>query len=653
MPMLPDPSTKYVPYRAVPFPPGYARQWPNKRTTSAPTWLSTDLRDGNQALVNPMSNATKLELFKVLLQIGFKEIEVAYPSASDLEFQFVRSLIENNEVPDGVALQVITPARPDLIKKSIASLAGAKHAIIHLYNAVSPVFREVVFRNTPDQTIALTLNAVRLVKELTEAETARSGTKFTLNYCLETFSQTEPEFAVELGNRVLEVWGKATPEHKVIFNLAATVECAPSNHYADQVEYFGNNIHQRDSVLLSLHPHNDRGTAVGATELGLLAGGDRVEGCLLGNGERTGNVDLITLALNLYSQGVSPNLDLSNLSEIVAVVCRVNEMSVPTRYPYAGSLVFSAFAGTHQDAITKGLVAQEKRWRAVDQSAEGIKSWAIPYVPIDPKDLGKGYDDLIRVSSQSGKAGTAHVIRTSLNLEMPRRMQVSFYGVVQTLAEKSGKEMTVSMITETFKTTYILGAKPLGRLHLQSYQLFPSTPDAQSSPVSDYSDDMGTFAGDSGATTPMCFDGQLSVDGVVRDIRGDGTTPVLAILDALRSSLGMDFVVGEFHAHALDTKACSYVEMHLPTDAPSKSGVGSVWGVGISSDVATSKCRAVISAVNTLIGSKALPPAKRVYKRPASLILGPADSWVGKLRAGHRIPVTPTETEARMLEASS
>ncbi|KAJ7662928.1 hypothetical protein B0H17DRAFT_1093267 [Mycena rosella] len=626
MPMLP--STKYVPYRAVPFPSGYARQWPNKRTTSAPHWLSTDLRDGNQALVNPMSNTTKLELFKVLLQIGFKEIEVAYPSASDLEYQFVRSLIENNEVPDGVALQIITPARPDLIKKSIASLAGAKHAIIHLYNAVSPVFREVVFRNTKEQTIELTLNAVR--------------TKFTLNYCLETFSQTEPEFTVELGNRVLEAWGKATPNDKVIFNLAATVECAPSNHYADQVEYFGNHIHQRDSVLLSLHPHNDRGTAVGATELGLLAGGDRVEGCLLGNGERTGNVDLITLSLNLYSQGVAPNLDFSNLSEIVGVVCRVNEMAVPTRYPYAGSLVFSAFAGTHQDAITKGLVAQEKRWLSVDRSGEGIKSWAIPYVPVDPKDLGIGYDDLIRVSSQSGKAGTAHVIKQSLKLEMPRRMQVSFYGVVQTLAEKSGKEMTVSMITDTFKKTYIIGAKPLGRLHLDS------------SPMSDYSDDMMTFAGEPTAATPLRFEGQLSVDGAVRSIRGDGATPVLAILDALRSSLGIEFVAGEFAAHPVDTNACSYVEMHLPADAPSKSGVGSVWGVGISSDVATAKCRAVISAVNTLIGSRELPPAKRVYQRPPILTLGSAGSWfkVGKLRTGHT-PVTPKENEARMLEASS
>ncbi|KAJ6554673.1 2-isopropylmalate synthase, partial [Mycena capillaripes] len=652
-----NPSTKYVPYRAVPFPPGYTRQWPNKRNTSAPRWLSTDLRDGNQALVNPMSNTAKLELFKVLLQIGFKEIEVAYPSASELEYQFVRSLIENNEVPDGVALQIITPARPDLIKKSIASLAGAQHAIIHLYNAVSPVFREVVFRNTEEQTIELTVNAVRLVKELTEAETAQSGTKFTLNYCLETFSQTEPEFAVKLGNRVIEAWGKATPDNKVIFNLAATVECAPSNHYADQVEYFGTHINQRDSVVLSIHPHNDRGTAVAATELGLLAGGDRVEGCLLGNGERTGNVDLITLALNFYSQGVSPHLDLSNLPEIVAVVCRVNEMAVPTRYPYAGSLVFSAFAGTHQDAIKKGLDAQEERWLTVDQSGEGIKSWSMPYIPIDPKDLGYNYDNLIRVSSQSGKAGAAYVMKQSFKLELPRRMQVSFYGVVQAMAEKTGNEMTVSLIVETFKKTYIVGAKPLGRLHLQSYRLFPSTPDANSTSMS-YSDNMLTFAGSSdddlATVTPLCFEGKLSVDGTVSLMQGNGATPVLAIIDALQSSLNIQLVAGEFAAHAVDAKTCSYIEMHLTTDPPSKTGVGSVWGVGISSDLATSKCRAVVSAVNTLIGSKELPPAKRVYQRPPALSWLDSGSWLGlvRLRAGHN-PMTPKGTEQRMLEASS
>jgi 2-isopropylmalate synthase len=329
-------------------------------------------------------------------------------------------------------------------------------------------------------------------------------------------------------------------------------------------------------------------------------------------------------------------------------------MSVPTRYPYAGSLVFTAFAGTHQDAIKKGLDAQEKRWRVVERSGEGIKSWAMPYIALDPKDLGYGYDDLIRVSSQSGKAGTAYVIKQSLKLEMPRRMQVSFYSIVQTLAETTGKEMTVSSITDTFKKTYIVGTKPRGRLHLASYRLFPSTPETHASPMSDYSDDMATFAGsaDNQAATPLRFEGELSVDGAVRLIQGDGTTPVLAIIDALHSSLGIDIVVGEFSAHAVDTKTCSFVEMHLPTESPSKSGVGSVWGVGIASDVATSKCRAVISAANTLIGSKALPPAKKMYMRLPTLR---TESWLKdvRMRTGHSATATPTETESRPIEASS
>ncbi|KAF8984433.1 hypothetical protein BDQ17DRAFT_1188454, partial [Cyathus striatus] len=471
-----DPSTKYLPYTNVSFPKGYVRQWPNNRTTVSPTWLSTDLRDGNQALANPMSNSTKLELFRTLVKIGFKEIEVAYPSASDQEYNFVRSLIDGGEIPDDVTIQVVTPARPELIMRSIQSLAGAKHAIVHLYNAVSPVFREIVFKNTKEDTIKLTLNAVCLVKKLTEEEMARSGTRFTLNYGLEAFSQTEPEFAVELANEVLEEWGTATPENKIIFNLAATVECAPSNHYADLVEYFSTNIQKRDSVIVSIHPHNDRGTAVAAAELGLLGGGDRIEGCLLGNGERTGNVDLITLALNMYSQGVPPRLDFSNLQEIVAQVCKCNEMATPVRYPYAGQLVYSAFSGTHQDGIKKGLDAQAKRWEEVDRTGSGKKFWVMPYIPLDPKDLGYGYENFIRVSSQSGKAGTAYVVKQNLLLDLPRRMQVSFYQVIQRECERTSKEMSVSSITSMFRSTYCVSSQPTGRLYLHEYRFLPLPP---------------------------------------------------------------------------------------------------------------------------------------------------------------------------------
>ncbi|KIK67857.1 hypothetical protein GYMLUDRAFT_36651 [Collybiopsis luxurians FD-317 M1] len=657
MPMLTDPSTKYLPYPDVPFQKGYIRQWPNRRTTAAPIWLSTDLRDGNQALVNPMSNATKLELFRLLVKIGFKQIEVAYPASGETEFQFVRDLIENNEVPEDVALQIITPARPDLITKSIASLAGVKHGVIHLYNAVSPVFREVVFRNTKEQTIDLTINAVKLVKKLTEEETARSGARFTLNYCLETFSQTEPEFAVELGNRVLAEWGKASPEDKVYFNLAATVESAPSNHYADMVEYFNNNINQRDSVLLSIHPHNDRGTGVAATELALLAGGDRVEGCLLGNGERTGNVDLITLALNLYSQGISPGLDFSNLPEIVQVVCRCNESAVPVRYPYAGTLVFSAFAGTHQDAIKKGLDAQAARWEKVDRTGEGNKYWAMPYIPIDPKDIGYGYENLIRVSSQSGKAGTAYVIKQTLQFDLPRRMQVSFYGVVQNECERSGKEMTTALITNAFKQQYCLSSKPIGRLHLQSYNIIPLSPSSEPSSLA--SDEV-----DGSITTPeqagdlVHFEGQISVDGRVRTITGDGREARLALLDALRSDLELEVNVGEIVEQTLlgeKVKTVTFLEVALPGVSASKSGAGSVWGVGVSTDSITSQCRAIISGVNGLVEDKRLPRAKMVYTPRRDESAQRSESWLRdvKLRTGHSVVRTPDQERSELISVAA
>ncbi|KAJ3814899.1 2-isopropylmalate synthase [Lentinula aff. lateritia] len=608
MPMLSDPSLKYLPYPSVPFSDGYIRQWPNQRTTTSPIWLSTDLRDGNQALVNPMSNATKLELFRLLVRIGFKQIEVAYPAAGDNEFQFVRDLIENNEI----------------------------------YNAVSPVFREVVFRNTKEQTIDLTTNAVKLVKKLTEEETARSGARFTLNYCLETFSQTEPDFAVELGNRVLMEWGKASPQDKVYFNLAATVECAPSNHYADMVEYFNNNINQRSSVLLSIHPHNDRGTGVAATELALLAGGDRVEGCLLGNGERTGNVDLITLALNLYSQGVSPGLDFSNLPEIVEVVCRCNESAVPVRYPYAGTLVFSAFAGTHQDAIKKGLDSQAARWEKVDRTGEGIKYWAMPYIPIDPKDIGYGYENLIRVSSQSGKAGTAYVIKQTLQLDLPRRMQVSFYGVVQSECENSGKEMSTALITNAFKQNYCLSSKPIGRLHLQSLNITPLSPLSESSSL----ETDGTSTPPEQGMNFIRLEGHISVDGRIRKVMGDGKGVLSALLDGLRSDLELEINIGEI--------MYQHLEVSTPGSPASKSGVGSVWGVGISSDFATSQCRAIISGINGLVGDRRLPRPKMVFTPRRDQSAQRSESWLRDFtfRAGHSVLQTPEHERSELIAAS-
>ncbi|KAI0317966.1 2-isopropylmalate synthase, partial [Amylostereum chailletii] len=635
-----DPSTKYLPYPEVPFPAGYVRRWPTRRTTVSPTWLSTDLRDGNQALINPMNNQTKLELFRhvtLLVKIGFKEIEVAYPSSADTEFDFVRYLIENGEVPDDVSLQIITPARADLIERSIASLAGAKKAIIHLYNAVSPLFRDVVFRNTPEKTIDLTLNAVRLVKKLTEEETARSGTHFRLNYCFETFSQTEPEFTVELGNRVLVEWGKAGPgDDRMTFNLAATVECAPANQYADMVEYFSNNIHQRENVILSIHPHNDRGTAVSATELALLAGGDRVEGCLLGNGERTGNVDLITLALNLYSQGVSPNLDFSNLPEITAMVARCNEMSLPQRYPYSGQLVFTAFAGTHQDAIKKGLDVQRKRWEAVDRDGVGKKFWAVPYIPLDPKDLGYGYENLIRVSSQSGKAGAAYIVKEVLGFDMPRRMQVAFYKVVQDESERTSREMTATLVSDAFRATFGLEPSSNARLRPVKVDFHPVSPSSASSDTNS----------EDGSITPPDVEGliqisaELLVDGKERSVEGTGRDAVDALRDALEKDLGLKLDIHESASHSISSDSvAAFVEVSLPGKTPSKSGAGTTWGVALSADATESACLALINAANLIV------PEGLHFRRPKMLFAPrstpgyPLPDYVSALRAGHSVDV--------------
>lgn len=384
-----------------------------------------------------------------------------------------------------------------------------------------------------------------------------------------------------------------------------------------------------------------------AAELGLLAGGDRIEGCLLGNGERTGNVDLITLALNMYSQGISPRLDFSHLADTVALVCRCNEMQIPVRYPYAGQLVFSAFAGTHQDAIKKGLDVQARRWADVERTGKGTKSWAMPYIPLDPKDLGYGYENLIRVSSQSGKAGAAYVIKQTMLLDLPRRMQVAFYKVVQEESERIGKEMTVPLITTAFKQTYSLSAKPIGRLFLHSYRLFPLSPTTRepSSPMSDYSDDPQNLTPSEESQSILRFEGEISVDGKKRTIRGDGRGPVLAVLDALRADLAFELSIGESAAQITNSespahaKVVTFIEMHLPEVSPSKSGVGSVWGVGISSDVTTSKCRAVVSAANGLVGDRKLPNAKKIFSPRPTMSKVDSDGWLHgvKLRAGRNL----------------
>ncbi|KIY73191.1 2-isopropylmalate synthase [Cylindrobasidium torrendii FP15055 ss-10] len=598
MPMLSEPSQKYQRYTPLNLP---NRQWPSKTFTAAPRWLSTDLRDGNQALANPMTIEQKTTFFRLLVQCGVKEIEVAYPAASDTDFGFVRSLIENNEIPDDVWIQVLTPAREDLIKRTIDSVAGAKHAILHMYNATSPTFRNVVFRNSQEKTIELAVSHTQIVRRLTEECTARTGTQFRYEYSPETFTQTEPDFAIAVCEAVKKAWGKAGPafDERIIFNLPSTVEIGPPNHYADQIENFCNQISERDHIFVSLHPHNDRGTGIASAELGILGGGDRVEGCFFGNGERTGNVDLVNLALNLYSQGIPPNLDFSDLQTVIDTVTKCNDLPVHPRHPYAGELVFTAFSGSHQDAIKKGFEAQ--RIRHADAASKGQPQyWDIPYLPVDPADLGLNYEAVIRVNSQSGKGGIAYLIKQHLGLDLPRKMQVAFYQVIQQISDREAREMMVDDITTAFRTHYHFGGPAYkGRLSLRNFRI--STEPSADPNSGDEADERRRF------------DGTVKVDDALRVVRGDGNGPLSALLDALRTHLQIDLSIREYSEHTVDSdagqnaRAASYIEL-VPSDDRKSSQ--SWWGVGVDSDIAGSGLRAVLSAVNSAIGDRALPELK-------------------------------------------
>ncbi|KAI5476210.1 2-isopropylmalate synthase [Pseudohyphozyma bogoriensis] len=540
------------------------RTWPDKRITKAPRWASSDLRDGNQALVNPMTIEQKQRFFDLLLKCNFKEIEAGFPSASQTEFDFIRGLIENDKIPDDVWLQVLSPAREELIRRTIESLRDAKNVIFHMYNAAAPMFRDQVFQNSKQQTIDLAVKHVKLVKQLTDEAIARGDrTKWQLEYSPEAFSQTEPDFAVELCNAVQDAWFEGKDKKKetpIIFNLPATVEVATPNNYADQIEYFCQHIKDRDCVVVSLHTHNDRGTGVAASELGLMAGADRVEGCLFGNGERTGNVDLVTLALNLYTQGVSPNLNFSNLEECIDVVTKCNDIPVHPRAPWAGELVFTAFSGSHQDAIKKGFACRKKN---ADQP------WALPYLPIDPADIGMTYEAVIRVNSQSGKGGVAYIVQRALQLDLPRRMQVSFYQVIQALSERTSKEITAEDIEKAFRATYFLGADYNGAYTLVKYN----------------------FGGEGDKKT---FKGVVSENGKELDVEGTGNGPVSSLLDALKA-FNLDLSVKEYSEHSIgagsDVKAAAYVELLDKTGR-------SVWGVGVDTDVTAASLKAVLSAAS-------------------------------------------------------
>jgi 2-isopropylmalate synthase len=543
------PIHKYRSFQPIDLP---HRTWPMRVIERAPLWCSVDLRDGNQALVEPMGPDRKRRMFDLLVKLGFKEIEVGFPSASETDFAFVRELIERDLVPEDVTIQVLTQARSELIERSFEAIRGARRAIMHLYNSTSTLQRRVVFGLGKPGIVDIAVSGAKLIRKLAAA---MPETEVVYQYSPESFTGTELDFAVEICEAVMDVW-RPTPERKVILNLPATVEMATPNIYADQIEWFGRNIRDRDCITLSLHPHNDRGTAVAASELAIMAGADRVEGTLFGNGERTGNVDIMTLALNLFSQGIDPGLVITDIDEIVRTVEHCNQLPVHPRHPYAGELVYTAFSGSHQDAIKKGFEALAKR---------NDDLWEVPYLPIDPKDLGRTYEAVIRVNSQSGKGGVAYVLKTDYGLDLPRGLQIEFSKCVQEVADRTGKELTSADIWSLFEDTYQREV-----IRLISYRLLPE-PRAGERRI---------------AAT-------IAVDGVERRIEGVGNGPIAAFVDALRRECDVDLEVLDYHEDAVgagaDAQAAAYVQIR-------GNGAGTLYGVGIDSDIVTASLKAVASA---------------------------------------------------------
>jgi 2-isopropylmalate synthase len=548
--MLKHPETKYRAFTPIEL---ADRTWPNRVIAKPPIWMSTDLRDGNQALFEPMNAERKMRMFRTLVGIGFKEIEVAFPSASDTDFSFVRSLIENDHIPADVTIEVLTQARDHLIERTMESLRGARRAIVHLYNATAPNFRRTVFGLDKDGVKELAIHSARLIKAFAMEQ---PETEWIFQYSPETFTGTELEFARDVCDAVTEVWD-ARPERKVIINLPATVELASPNIYADQIEWMHRNLARRDSVVLSVHPHNDRGTAVAAAELAIMAGADRVEGCLFGSGERTGNVDLVTLALNLYTQGIDPGLDFSNINEVARTAEHCTQLPIHPRHPYAGDLVFTAFSGSHQDAIKKGLAAQ---------SADNI--WEVPYLPIDPADLGRTYDSIIRVNSQSGKGGVAYLLEAEYGLAMPRRLQVEFSASVQRLTDMTGEEVTAADIWSLFREEYLETVEPLQYV---SHHLF----------------EHGKSQG---------IEVKLVMSGREVVLRGEGNGPI----DALIRALDVQGTVHSYEERAAgqgaDATAVAYVEM-VAAGMP-----GTIFGAGMHQNIVTASVLAIVSGVNRLYG---------------------------------------------------
>ncbi|MGH3355652.1 MAG: 2-isopropylmalate synthase [Nocardioidaceae bacterium] len=556
------PIHRYRPYTPVDIP---DRTWPHQRITAAPRWLSTDLRDGNQALIDPMTPARKRRMFELLANMGYKEIEVGFPSASQTDFDFVRELIDEDVIPDDVTISVLTQAREDLIERTVQSIVGARLANVHLYNATAPLFRRVVFGVDRDECRAIAVRGTEMVMKY--AEELLDETDFGYQYSPEIFTGTELDFAVDVCEAVSDVWGPG-PGREIILNLPATVEMSTPNVYADQIEWFSRQLTRREHSVVSLHPHNDRGTAVAATELAMMAGADRVEGCLFGHGERTGNVCLVTLGMNLFSQGVDPMIDFGDIDEIRRTVEWCTQLPVPPRHPYAGDLVYTAFSGSHQDAIKKGLEALDR-----DAAAAGVPvedyPWEAPYLPIDPKDVGRSYEAVIRVNSQSGKGGIAYVIKAEHKLDLPRRLQIEFSRVVQDHTDSEGGEMSSETIWQFFRNEYLDRRTPLALNSVHT----------------------SSAAGERDALTVNVY-----VDGEQRSLQGEGNGPIAAFVSAI-NGIGFDVRVLDYHEHALssggDAIAAAYVECAV--------GDKVLWGVGLDANIVTASLQAVISAVNRAI----------------------------------------------------
>ena len=549
--MMKDPSKKYRPFVAVDLP---DRQWPGQRIDTPPIWCSVDLRDGNQSLIDPMDQERKQRLFDMLLKIGFKEIEVGFPSASQTDFDFVRSLIEQDKIPEDVTIQVLTQARPHLIERTFEALKGAKRAIVHVYNATDPMFRRVVFSVDKTECIQIAVDATAQIRDLMAAN---PETNWTFQYSPELFTTTEMDFAVEIVEAVMDTFGPSV-DNKMIVNLPATVEVATPNNYADQIEWFCRHVKKRDTLIVSVHPHNDRGTGVAAAELTLMAGADRVEGTLFGNGERTGNVDIVTLAMNMYTQGVHPQLDFSNITPIMREVEYCNQLPVHPRHPYVGDLVFTAFSGSHQDAIKKGMA---------ERRANPEAPWDVPYLPIDPMDVGRSYEAVIRVNSQSGKGGISYLLEQEHGIELPRRLSIEFSQVVQEVADRTGKEITSQMIYQAFADEYLEQRSPLA---LVNHRL-SSEPDSPK----------------------VALEAIVENGGQRQTLTGEGNGPLAAFIKALVAS-GQEVEIIDYHEHSrgqgADAEAIAYVEVRIDGKA--------VFGVGTDESITSASMKGVLSAIN-------------------------------------------------------